>query len=183
MGQTNKIIGNLKRSVQVVTMFWRDIKAPQILGQTDANRILNSRVQSLVVSERTWMKRHKLGRCRGKSGYTKCTKCLLASCWLRTFWKSRYPLELWFGSSIGSIPAPRNWRKFLTHSHAPWSNPGTSPGFSQTLVLLTLAVDGLALPKGPAIVLECPEKFYCIAVYRKIVRLCITCGWRDAPTC
>ena len=98
-------------------------------------------------------------------------------------WKSRYALELGFGSSIRSIPAPRKWRKFLTHSHAPWSNPGTSPGFSQTLVLLTLAVDGLALPKGPTIVLDCPEKFYCIAVYRKIVRLCITCGWRDAPAC
>lgn len=76
MGQTNKTIGNLKRSARVVTMFCRDINTPQILGQTDANRVSNSRVQSLVVSERTWMKRHKLGRCRGKSGHEKCTKCL-----------------------------------------------------------------------------------------------------------
>ena len=55
-------------------------------------------------------------------------KMPLASCWLRTFWKSRYPLELWFGSSIRSIPAPRNWRKFLTHSqiksrNQPWLLP------------------------------------------------------------
>lgn len=73
MGQTKKMIGNLKRAARVVPMLGRDVKSLQTLGQTDANGMLNSSVQSLVVSERTWMKRHKLGKCRG---YTKCTKLL-----------------------------------------------------------------------------------------------------------